>query len=410
MLVRQNFSSIFASNKSLDDTETRIQVNPEDFRSSYSGSLIRSPSGYWAFVPHPLPPKFEWSNPLAGALSDADRALGALSGLSHALPNPHLLVRPFVRREAVLSSRIEGTQASLTDLYAFEAKQTAPLDAPPDVREVYNYVTALEYGLKRLDTLPMSLRLIRELHAHLMKGVRGEQMTPGEFRRSPNWIGPVGSTLETAVYVPPPPSEMDQALGEFEKFLHAEHNLPPLVRIALIHYQFEAIHPFLDGNGRVGRLLISLLLGMWELLPEPLLNLSVYIERNRQSYYDHLLAVSQHSAWEKWLLFFLTGVTEQSRDGVLRIQRLQELRERYRARVQATRASARLLQVVELLFEKPLVSVAVVQTALKIHFPNAQGYIQQLVDLGILREITGRERNRVYRADEILQAIEEQLR
>lgn len=384
-------------------------MNPDEFRSSPSGKVIRSPSGFWAFVPNPLPPVLDWSNPLAQTLSDADRALGALAGLSNALPNPHLLVRPFVRREAVLSSRIEGTRASLADLYAFEAKQVALLDAPSDVQEVHNYVTALEYGLKRLDTLPMSLRLIRELHARLMKGVRGEGMTPGEFRRSPNWIGPVGSTLETAVFVPPPPNEMQETLGQFEQFLHNESNLPPLVRLGLIHYQFEAIHPFLDGNGRVGRLLISLLLGAWELLPEPLLNLSVYFERNRREYYDHLLAVSQRGAWQAWLEFFLRGIAEQSRDAVQRIQKLQALREQYRTRVQQTRAAARLLQVVDLLFAQPLVTVAVVQDALKIHFPNAQRYVEQLVVAGILKEITGRERNRIYRAEEIFRAIEAPL-
>lgn len=277
MLVRFNLASIFAIK-----SRTKTFMNPEDFRASPSGTVIRSVSGFWAFVPNPLPPALEWTDELAQALSDADRALGALAGLSNALPNPHLLVRPFVRREAVLSSRIEGTQASLTDLYAFEAKQLPLLDAPADVREVFNYVDALEYGLKRLEALPVSLRLIRELHARLMQGVRGEPMTPGEFRRSPNWIGPFGSTLETAPFVPPPPLEMEQALAEFEKFLHTESTLPPLVRLGLIHYQFEAIHPFLDGNGRVGRLLISLLLGAWELLPEPLLNLSVYFERQRQ--------------------------------------------------------------------------------------------------------------------------------
>ncbi len=384
-------------------------MNPDEFRSSPSGKVIRSPSGFWAFVPNPLPPVLDWSNPLAQTLSDADRALGALAGVSNALPNPHLLVRPFVRREAVLSSRIEGTRASLADLYAFEAKQVALLDAPSDVQEVHNYVTALEYGLKRLDTLPMSLRLIRELHARLMKGVRGEGMTPGEFRRSPNWIGPVGSTLETAVFVPPPPNEMQETLGQFEQFLHNESNLPPLVRLGLIHYQFEAIHPFLDGNGRVGRLLISLLLGAWELLPEPLLNLSVYFERNRREYYDHLLAVSQRGAWQAWLEFFLRGIAEQSRDAVQRIQKLQALREQYRTRVQQTRAAARLLQVVDLLFAQPLVTVAVVQDALKIHFPNAQRYVEQLVVAGILKEITGRERNRIYRAEEIFRAIEAPL-
>jgi Fic family protein len=384
-------------------------MNPEDFRSSSSGRAIRTPRGFAAFVPNPLPPSLTWTPALAQALSEADRALGALAGLGNALPNPHLLVSPFVRREAVLSSRIEGTRASLTDLYVLEAKQLELFETPADVHEVHNYVTALEFGFKRSDKLPISLRLIREIHARLMEGVRGEHLTPGEFRQTPNWIGPAGSTLETAPYVPPPPEEMQQTLADFETFLHAESDLPPLVRLGLVHYQFEAIHPFLDGNGRVGRLLISILLGAWNLMPQPLLYLSAYFEAHQQGYYDQLLAVSQRGAWNEWLIFFLDGVAVQSRDAVQRIQRLQDLRERYRQRVQATRAAARLLQVVDLLFANPLITVSTVQSALKVQFPVAQRYVNQLVTARVLREITGRARNRVYRAEEILRVIDAPL-
>jgi len=384
-------------------------MNLEDFRSSTSGKVIRTPRGFAAFVPNPLPPVLTWTPALAQALSEADRALGALAGLAYALPNPHLLVRPFVRREAVLSSRIEGTRASLTDLYVLEAKQLELFETPADVHEVHNYVTALEYGFKRSEKLPISLRLIREIHAHLMEGVRGEHLTPGEFRQTPNWIGPAGSTLETALYVPPPPEEMQQTLADFETFLHAKSDLPPLIRLGLVHYQFEAIHPFLDGNGRIGRLLISLLLGAWGLMPQPLLYLSAYFEAHQQGYYDQLLAVSQRGAWNEWLVFFLDGVAVQSRDAVQRIQRLQDLRERYRQRVQATRAAARMLQVVDLLFANPLVTVSTVQSALKVQFPVAQRYVDQLVSARVLREITGRARNRVYRAEEILRVIDAPL-
>ena len=223
-------------------------MQPELFRDSPSGRAVRTPAGYWAFVPNPLPPAFSWTPTLVAALSEADRALGELAGLGRALPNPHLLIRPFVRREAVLSSRIEGTQASLSDLYAYEAVQLALFEPTPDVREVYNYVRALEYGLDRLRDLPLSLRLIREIHARLMEGVRGERQTPGEFRRSQNWIGPAGSTPESAPFVPPPVLEMQDALDSFEHFLHSASVLPRLVSLGFIHYQFEAIHPFLDGN------------------------------------------------------------------------------------------------------------------------------------------------------------------
>lgn len=381
-------------------------MNPGDF-SLPNGRIVRTSSGLVAFVPNPLPPALSWTPNFANSLSEADRALGALAGLSNALLNPALLVRPFVRREAVLSSRIEGTQASLSDLYAFEAQQLPLIPPPPDVREVYNYVTALEYGLKRVKQLPVSLRLIREVHDRLMKGVRGEHMTPGEFRLTPNWIGPAGSTPESAPYVPPPPDEMMTGLGDFERYLHADPHLPPLARLGLLHYQFEAIHPFLDGNGRVGRLLISMLLCVWELMPQPLLYLSAYFDANRQEYYDRLLAVSQRSEWNEWLVFFLNGVATQSQDAVRRIQRLQALRERYRERVQATRAAARLLQAVDLLFMHPLITISQVQTGLKVQFPVAKRYVDQLVAVGILREVTGRARNRVYRADEILKVIEQ---
>ncbi len=381
-------------------------MNPSTF-SRPNGRVIHAQTGFAAFLPNPLPPTLVWTHALALAMSEADRAIGALAGLSNALPDPHLLVQPFVRREAVLSSRIEGTRASLSDLYAFEAQQMQLFEPPTDVHEVHNYVAALEYGLKRVQTLPVSLRLLREIHARLMENVRGEHLTPGEFRRTPNWIGPAGSTLETAPFVPPPPAEMQQALGAFEAYLHAESDLPPLVRLGLVHYQFEAIHPFLDGNGRLGRLLVSLLLAVWDLVPQPVLYLSAYFESRRQAYYDHLMAVSQRSEWEEWLIFFLNGVTTQSQDAVRRIRRLQQLRERYREQVETTRAAARMLQVVDLVFARPLLTVSTVQSALKVQFPIAQRYIDRLVGMQILREITGRARNRVYQADEILSALDE---
>lgn len=384
-------------------------MDPVAFRNSPAGQVIRTASGYWAFVPAPLPPELPWTSDLVAKLSEADRALGELSGLGQSLPNPYLLIRPFVRREAVLSSRIEGTQASLSDLYTYEAVQLALFEQASDVREVYNYVRALEYGLDRLRTLPLGLRLIREIHARLMEGVRGEHQTPGEFRRSQNWIGPPGCTLNEAPFIPPPVPEMHEALDAFEKFLHTPSPLPPLVRLGLIHYQFEAIHPFLDGNGRVGRLLITLLLCAWGLLPQPLLYLSAYFEAHRQRYYDLLLAVSQRGSWEEWLGFFLQGIAEQARDAVTRARRLQDLRERYREQFQTARAAARLLQVVDLLFAQPVLTVNQVASALAVNFSTAQRYVKQLEDAGLLDEITGRGRNRVYRADEVLRAIEEPL-
>jgi Fic family protein len=240
----------------------------------------------------------------------------------------------------------------------------------------------------------------------LMEGARGEYWTPGEFRRSQNWIGPPGCTLTDAPFVPPPVPEIHEALDAFEKFLHTPSSLPPLVRLGLIHYQFEAIHPFLDGNGRIGRLLITFLLCAWDLLSEPLLYLSAYFEAHRQTYYDLLLAVSQKGAWEDWLSFFLRGVAEQAQDAVVRAGWLQDMRERYREQFQTTRAAARLLQAVDLLFAQPVLTTSQVAEALEVSFPSAQQYVNRLEEASILREITGQARNRVYQADEVLRAIE----
>jgi Fic family protein len=382
-------------------------VNPENFRSTSAGQVLRHPNGYWTFIPAPLPPELSWSPTLVSSLAQAERNLGKLASLGGALPSPYLLVRPFIHREAVLSSRIEGTRASLEDLYIFETVQLSFIETASDVREVFNYVRALDYALVRLKTLPVSLRLIREMHGVLMEGVSGERLTPGEFRLTQNWIGAAGSTLANAPYVPPPVDEMHPALNQLEKFIHASSELPALVRLGLIHYQFEAVHPFLDGNGRIGRLLVILLLCEWGLLPQPLLYLSAYFEANRQEYYDRLMGVSQSGDWDGWLKFFLLGVSAQSLDAFSRISGLQNLRSAYQARLQSERAAGRLLQTLDVLFEHPILNVRQVETALGVQYKVAQRYVNKFVELGILREITGKARDRAYRADEIFRAIEE---
>ncbi|MBI1854422.1 MAG: Fic family protein [Chloroflexi bacterium] len=273
------------------------------------------------------------------------------------------------------------------------------------MREVYNYVRALDYGLQRLETLPVSLRLIRELHAKLLEDVRGGKLTPGKFRRTQNWIGPAGSTPNSAKYVPPPVDEMHLALDALEKFIHRDIDMPVLARAGLIHYQFEAVHPFLDGNGRVGRLLIILLLCEWGLLPQPLLNLSVYFEHYRQEYYDHLLAVSQRGKWEEWLRFFFRGVSTQAQDSVLRMTRLQGIRTSYEEFVRSDRNPIRMAEVVDFLFTRPILTASQLASGLNIPFKTAGQYIEKLVQAGVLREITGHARNRIYRADEILKAL-----
>lgn len=373
------------------------------FKKSPSGKLVRATEGYWAFVPGPLPPKLEWDDVLVSVMSKADLALGTLSGLGETLPNPHLLIYPFIRREAVLSSRIEGTQSSLSDLLLFEATQ---IEKRGDVREVQNYVQAMEYGLKRLNELPLSQRFIRELHGVLMEGVRGQHATPGEFRRSQNWIGSPGATLSEATFIPPPVAEMQECLGQLEKFLHAEAKLPPLVEAALVHYQFEVIHPFLDGNGRIGRLLVTLLLCQRNVLSKPLLYLSAFFDRHRDEYYDLLLRVSSRGAWQEWIKFFLTAVTEQSVDAVSRSRRLQELLRSYSQLARENRLPPTAVQLVELVLMKPVLSARTAQEYLKVTSPGARKAIKALEDVGILTEITGRKRDKAYAANDVLKALD----
>jgi Fic family protein len=381
-------------------------MDPKDFRPPAAGEVIRVRAGYWAFVPARLPPAVNWTEPLITALAAAERELSRLATLSSNYPFPRILIQPFVRREAVLSSRIEGTRASLVDLYNYEASQLSFLEEDRDVREVFNYVRALDYGLTRLKELPISLRLIREIHAKLMEDVRGGNLTPGEFRRSQNWIGPSGSSLETATYVPPPVDAMKEALSHLEQFIHSNTEIPPLARVAMIHYQFEAIHPFLDGNGRLGRLLIMLLLYEWQLLPQPLLNLSAYFEHYRQEYYDHLLGVSQRGKWEEWLMFFFRGITTQAQDSVVRLTRLESIRAQFEAIVQQDRNPTRMAAVIDFLFTRPILNTRQLASGLDIPFKTAGQYINKMVRAGILRETTGYSRNRIFQSDEILRAVE----
>lgn len=381
-------------------------MDPNDFSSRASGRILRTPKGYWAFIPDPLPPTIHWSTSLISSLGEAERNLGRLASLADTLPSPHILVRPFIRREAVLSSQIEGTRASLVDLYHYESSQGSFFEDTLDVREVHNYVCALDYGLERLRNLPVSLRLIRELHAILMEGVRGETLTPGEFRRNQNWIGPPGSTLSSATFIPPPVDEMHPALDRLEKFMHTPSDIPRLAHLGLIHYQFEAIHPFLDGNGRLGRLLVVLLLIEWEMISQPLLYLSAFFEAHRLDYYDRLLAVSRGGEWESWLLFFLQGISSQSVDAIARIERLGKLRDAYRERLRTERAAERLLQTLDVLFERPILNIRQLEAALSVPYRTAQRYVERLEATGILREVTGQARNRLYRADEIIHALE----
>jgi Fic family protein len=363
--------------------------------------------GYSAFVPDPLPPELDWTAKLIGALSDADRLVGRLAGEGGRLPNPHILIRPFVRREAVLSSKIEGTQATLGELLAAEAG--AAVDrSPEDLREVGNYVVALEHGIARLKKLPLCVRLTRELHEKLMTGVRGHNAAPGRFRTIQNWIGKPGSTIATASYIPPPPGQIEPCLAAWEKFLH-ESTLPPLVTIALAHYQFEAIHPFLDGNGRVGRLLITLFLIEREILPTPLLYLSAFFEASRRDYYDGLREVSERGAWNDWLEYFLLGVARMSEDALSRATRINQLLARWQRKVSGE-STNNPLRVVELLGANPFITTKGTAETLGIAFTTAQRAIERLERAAIVKQVGEAKRGRVYCANALLNILEEPAR
>ena len=369
-----------------------------------SGRWIKTLKGYRAFHPDPLPPKLNWTPKLVRALSDADQLLGRLAGEGRRLPNPHLLIRPFVQREAVFSSRIEGTQSTLGELLASDAGAVVAR-SPEDLREVGNYVAALEHGIARLKTLPLSLRLVRELHEKLMTGVRGHHAKPGELRRSQNWIGPPGSTLTQATHVPPPHEEMLDYLGAWEEFLHDE-SLPPVVQTALMHYQFEAIHPFLDGNGRVGRLLITLLLMQRGVLPLPLLYLSAFFEATRRDYYDSLRAVTERSAWEDWLLYFFNGVARQSEDALSRAERINQQLDQWRKHVSGTGTGVA-LRLLDLLGTNPFITVRKAEAQLGVAFNTAATALRRLVGLRIVKQVGDARRDRVFCAQALLDILEE---
>lgn len=365
-----------------------------------AGRYVRQPAGYSAFLPSALPPDppVRLEGRLQRLLSEADLALGRLDGSIQILPNPDLFVFMYVRKEAVLSSQIEGTQSSLQDLLAAEAQILDP-DQPRDVAEVLNYVAAMNYGMGRLSELPVSVRLIREIHERLMQGVRGQYLTPGELRTSQNWIGPGGCTLNEATFVPPPPHEVVNALGALETFLHAEDGLPLLLKIGLAHVQFETIHPFLDGNGRVGRLLITFLLCEKGVLHKPVLYLSHYFKRHRQRYYDLLQATRDEGDWETWLEFFLQGVSEVSAQAAETARRILALREDHRSAIAANlgRAAGNGHIVLEHLFVRPIVSVNDVKDLTGTTYPAANTLVEKFVEIGILEEITGQARNRKFR-------------
>ena len=381
-------------------------MNPADFTKDAPGKLVLAPDGYWTFEPNPLPPQLSYGTALVRKLSDAERALGELAGVGRTLPNPHLLIGPFLRREAVLSSRIEGTTTRLEQLLLFEVQPEEERD-PADAREVANYVRALEHGLERLKKLPICLRLLREMHEILVEGVRGLEKRPGEFRDCQAGIGREGQSFADMRFVPPTHDAMKSHLRDFEAFLNNPGDIPLLVQFALAHYQFETIHPFKDGNGRIGRLMITLLLCERGCLPEPLLYLSAFFERHEKAYKDHLLRVSQKGSWGDWIGFFAEGVADQARDAVLRARYLMDLWKQYRERMQAISQSSAVLRLVDELFSAPIITISRAKELLNVTFPAAQANIEKLEAEKILKEVTGKPRNRVYVAPRILEVLEE---
>ncbi|CAN5207256.1 Fic family protein [soil metagenome] len=378
---------------------------------SRAGQYARQTSGYRAFMPRPLPPDppIELDSGLQQLLSAADRALGRLDGSIQTLPDPDLFVFMYVRKEAVLSSQIEGTQSSLNDVLSAEANVMDP-ERPRDVAEVLNYVKAMNHGLARLETLPISVRLLRELHEILLRNVRGSRHQPGELRTSQNWIGPAGATLNEATFVPPPPHEVPQALSDLERFLHSGAPLPALIKIGLAHAQFETIHPFLDGNGRIGRLLITFLLCEREILQKPVLYLSHYFKQHRETYYARLQGLrDEPKGWEAWLEFFLAGVAEVSREATQTARRIVELRENHRALI--TRHFGRVagngLMVLERLYTAPIVTVNAVASQLQVSFSAANNLMNKFIAHGLLLESTGQARNRQFRYDAYVRIFSE---
>jgi len=373
-----------------------------------AGRYVKQTAGYSAFVPSPLPPDppIQIDNELTHLLSSADRSLGRLDGIASVVPNPDLFVAMYVRQEAVLSSQIEGTQSTLEDVLQFEIDKKGQ-ELPKDVEEVVNYVRAMNYGLARLKELPLSLRLIREIHAELLKGVRGAQRTPGAFRHSQNWIGPQNCTLASATFVPPAVPDMHTALDNLEKFLHDGHKMPALLHCGLVHAQFETIHPFLDGNGRVGRLLITFLLCQREILQRPLLYLSHFLRAHRAEYYDRLMAIRNDGNWEGWLKFFVRGVDMVSREATNNAQAILRMREEHQRVIASELGGNAFAQpLLDFLFEQPLVTIPTVERKLKCVYVTASKLVEHFIRFGLLKEITGHRRNRRYRYEPYLALFE----
>ena len=373
-----------------------------------SGTQINQPTGYKAFIPNPLPPNppIRIEGEIQHLLTNANIAIGKMDTMGYLAPNLEHIIAMYVRKEALLSAQIEGTQASLEDIFEYENQ--IPVKNINDVKEVVNYIKALNHGMKRLAEFPMSIRLIKEIHEILLEGARGKEKTPGEFRKSQNWIGSPGSTLATASFVPPPPKEAMDAMGELELFLHKDSELPLLINCALMHYQFETIHPFLDGNGRLGRLLITFYLYWKGALQYPLLYLSYYLKIHRQEYYDRLNLVRERGDYEQWIIFFLKGIIWTCESALQTIKNLLQLQEDHKKRLISKKLSTPYaIALLDYLFERPHLTINDVADHLKISYQGAKALVDQFVTAEILKEITGKRRDKRYSYWEYLAFLSE---
>ncbi|OGS22541.1 MAG: cell filamentation protein Fic [Elusimicrobia bacterium RIFOXYA2_FULL_39_19] len=365
---------------------------------------------YNAFIPKPLPPNppIKFDSELTNLLSEADRAIGRLDGVLNNIPNPDLFVMMYVKKEAVLSSQIEGTQASLSDILDKE-EDILSGEKSNDVIATLNYINAMNYGMERIKKFPLSLRLIREIHQRLLVNVRGHEKEPGEFRIGQNWVGPQGCKLAEAAYVPPPVHEMNEALGELEKYLHAQKVYPALIECGLIHAQFETIHPFLDGNGRIGRLLITFLLCTGGVIAQPLLYLSYYFKKNKQAYYEKLMSVRVDGNWEGWLKFFLKGISETSENVVGLSNKILDLKKSKEELVRKSmrRSSINMMDLLEKLYVHPVITVNKASELCDISYNAAKSIIKTLEGLNLLTEKSGKKRDRKYYFKEYIDLLNE---
>lgn len=358
--------------------------------SNRAGVMMKTTRGYSAFVPAKLPPDppVVVDSEMQKLLSLADRKLGRLDGITQILPNPELFVAMYVKKEAVLSAQIEGTQASLVDVLNNPSHESNDRTYN-EVSEVVNYVNAMNWGLENLSRLPLSLRLIRNIHKILLEDVRGSNKNPGEFRKSQNWIGPQGCTLETATFIPPTVEDMEKSMAELEDYMYEDDDVPALIKIALIHAQFESIHPFLDGNGRMGRLLITFWLCQQEILTQPLLYLSYYFKQNRLEYYDRLMAVRTKGDWENWIKFFLRGVATVSDEATESAKKIIGLQNKYsEVLLQNDKSNNNYTVLLNLLFEKPIITKKEISELLGVSLPTANTMVDTFCELGILYDKT----------------------